>query len=202
MKTRNIITVFLLSTLFCVCVLHERGKAKAAADIEPARIGVVSIIKVIASSTKAQEFEKNLGLEGEKISALLKQLENEIKSDRDVLRVLKQDSSDYLKRSRELMEKEVSLESKAKYYQQEFGLRQQRWTEESFKAVLSIIDKIAKSKGFDVILAKEEYQWPAASPTELSLAIKTSEVLYHAENMDITADILAAWNAADFNTSY
>jgi len=202
MKTRNLITIFLISILFCVCILHERGKAKPSADVEPARIGVVSIIKVMATGTKAREFEQSLTTEGEKIKAELSKLEEDIKSARDVLRVLKPDSSDFKKRSRELMEKEIELESKAKFYQQEFGIRQQRWTEESFKAILELIDKVAKAKGYDVILAKEEYQWPSASPNDLNLTVKTSEVLYHSEEMDITADVLAAWNASDFDSSY
>jgi Skp family chaperone for outer membrane proteins len=61
--------------------------------------------------------------------------------------------------------------------------------------VLAVAEKVAKDKGVDIVLAKEDYQWPARSANELAIIMRTSKVLYSAVELDITDAVLSAWNA-------
>ena len=202
MKIKNIVIVIVVSVVMSLCVLHGKSTAKSQPEILPVRIAVVSMRKVLAESEKNAEFEKSITAEGEKIKESLMELEEEIIQGREVLRRFKPTSSDYQKRSQDLIEKEISLEAKNKSFQQQFSARQQTWAEETFKAVLKVVDKVAKSKGYDMVLAKEDYQWPAINANELMIVIKTSKVLYSSDEMDITDDVLIAWNKADFGLEF
>ena len=46
--------------------------------------------------------------------------------------------------------------------------------------------------GLDMVLAKEDYQFPSASSNELLLTIKTSKVLYSSDELNITNEVLVA----------
>jgi Skp family chaperone for outer membrane proteins len=84
------------------------------------------------------------------------------------------------------------LDAKEKFYQQDLTFKEQQWTEQLYMEIVAAIGNVAEQKGLDLVLAKEDNQFPAASPNELLLIIKTSKVLFHADDMDITNEVLAA----------
>ncbi len=196
MKSRNLIIVLLASVLVCVCVFQKNGIAQSGKDVAAAKIAVVNIEKLLVDSKKNELFETSFKADTEKVTAGLKKLDEEILDGRESLRHLKPTSDDYAKRGRELMEKEMALETRTKYMKQEFARRRQKWLEFSFRAILEEIDKVAKAEGYDMVMAKEGYHWPSASSNELMLVIQTTKVLYHADKMDITEKVLESWNAA------
>ena len=63
------------------------------------------------------------------------------------------------------------------------------WTEKMYLEVLNAVGKIAKQKGYDLVLEKDEIELPAASATELMLIIRTHKVLYNNDDMDITSEV-------------
>ena len=202
MKIKNFIFVMILSAIMSLCVMHGRLTARSSEKVVPARTAIVSIRKVLAESEKNVAFEKNITEEARKVKEQLREIESEIAQDREVLSRFKPTSRDYRKRSQAIMEKELKLEAQKKSFQQQFEARQQTWAEESFKAVLKQTEKVAESKGYDLVLAKEDYQWPSVNANELMMVIKTSKVLYHSEHLDITDEVLEAWNNADFNVDF
>ena len=58
-----------------------------------------------------------------------------------------------------------------------------------------VIADYAAKNGIDIVMVKDEIQFPSASPNDLMLALSTRKVLYSAPEMDITAAILEALNA-------
>lgn len=196
MKSKNFIIVLLMSVLVCVCVLQKRGVAKSSEDIMAAKIAVVNVERLLIEGEKNKEFEQKFNADSENVKVELKALEEGILDGRESLKRLKPTSDDYAKQGRALMEKEMALETRQKYMQKEFTMRRQRWLEFSFRSVIAEAEKVAKAKGFDIVLAKEGYHWPTTSSNELMLIIQTSKVLYSSDEMDITNDVLAAWNAA------
>ena len=197
MKSRETVVCAVLVVVLLFGVCHEfGGAAGVGGDILPASIGIVSIQGVLTEGEKSLAWNTKMQAESEKMRAELEKLRDEIIAEEAILKTRKPDSSDYERLSRELMEKAVTLKTKDSFYQQDMMSRQERWTEESFKQVLAAIEKVAKEKGVDIVLAKEDYQWPASSANELAIVIRTSKVLYHASELDITGDVLSAWNAA------
>ena len=194
MKSKNIILVVLAFIILSVGFGYERGWAEGKKEIAPARIGVVSIREVLENSRKKQEWEVKITAEGEKAGAELQKLATEIEAVKADINTRVAGSGDYLNLMRQALEKQALLEAKDKFYQQEFSMKQQLWTEDMYKQLLDAVSKVAGDKGLDMVLAREDYQFPSTSAENLLLTIKTSKVLYHAKEMDITNDVLAVFN--------
>ena len=179
MKTRNFVIVLLLSVLVCVCVLQERGIAENKKKITPAKIAVVDMEKVIMTSKKNEMFEAEFKKHADKAKAELESIREDIAILRDSLKLVPVASDDYAKRGSALMEKEMFLDLKTKFYNQELPMRRQRWIEMAFLAIVKEIDTLAKVQGYDMIIAKEG-----------------RKVLFNTDEVDITDEVLEVWNNA------
>ena len=158
----------------------------------PSRIAVVSIRRIFENCRKNTQRQEEMEAERKKIVAELEKISSEANAFRADMETRKPGSTDYVNLMRETMEKEALLDAKEKFYQQNLTSREQQWTEQLYLEIVAAIGNVAKQKGLDLVLAKEENQFPAASPNELLLMIKTSKVLFHADEMDITNEVLTA----------
>jgi len=190
MKARNVIIGLLTAAVISLSVGYEHGWAEAKEEISPARVGVVSVRRVLENSRKNAQWEAKARADGEKIRMELEKLSKELGAIEADMATRKVGSSDYLQLMREGTEKQAVLEAKDKFYQQELTLKQQQRVEELYQEIIATVASVAKRKGLDIVFAKEEFRFPSASLGELTLVIQTSKVLYHAEEMDITNDVL------------
>lgn len=197
MKSRDTVVCAMLVVVLLFGVYHEFGGAAGdGGKLLPARIAIVSIRKILTEGEKAKAWDSKMKVEGEKMRSELEKLRDEIVAEEAILKTRKPEGSDYERLSRELMEKAMMLKAKDNFFQQDIMIRQERWTENAFKQVLAATEKVAKDKGVDIVLAKEDYQWPSRSANELAIVMRTSKVLYYAAGLDITDAVLSAWNAA------
>jgi Skp family chaperone for outer membrane proteins len=191
MKARNIIIGILAASVISLVAGYEQGWAQTKEEIAPARIAVVSVRRILENSKTNAQWEEKVRTEGEKIRAELDKLSKEIQAIEADMATRKVGSSDYLNLMRNGTEKQALLEAKDKFYQQELGVKQQQQIELLYQEIIVAVANVAKEKGVDLVVAKEEFQFPSTSLRELTLVIQTSKVLYHAEHMDITNDVLA-----------
>ena len=179
MKTRNFVIVLVLSVLVCVCVLQERSIADSKKKIAPAKLAVVDMETVIMTSKHNELFEAKFKEHADEAKKELADIRDEIEIIRDSLKLVPTTSNDYAKRGSALMEKEMLLDVKTKFYQQELPMRRQRWIEMAFLSIIKEIDVFAKAQGYDVVIAKEG-----------------RKVLYNTDEIDVTDEVLEVWNAA------
>ncbi len=191
MRSRSIMLAVAAGVVLSVCFGYQRGLAKAKKDFTPPKVGVVSIRTVIENTKKKAQFEELFKAEGEKVMAQLKKSEAEIDALRADMNTRVKGSGDYMDLMRQGMEKQATLKAKDEFHQKQFALMQQDWTEKIYKEILAAVEKTAQEMGLDMVLAKEDYQFPAASNNELLLTIKTSKVLYSLDELDITNEVLA-----------
>ena len=196
MKSRTSIVFVIFAMVLLFGVYHEFGNAASKKGFLPARTGVVNMQKVLIEGDKNKSWDIMIQAEAEGMRSELTQLRNEILAGDEKLKTKSPDSSDYTRLSRELMEKTATLKAKEEFFQQDMMSRQQRWAEKSFKEVLKATEAVAKDKGLDIVLVKEEYQWPLNNANELMLVMRTTKVLYSSEELDVTDAVLATWNAA------
>jgi len=191
MKARNIIIGILVAAAISLSVGYEQGWAESKDEIAPARIAVVSVRRILGNSKTNAQWEAKARAEGEKIRAELDKLSKELRAIEADMATRKVGSSDYLNLMREGTQKQAILEAKDKFYQQELTLKQQQQIEQLYQEIIAAVASVAEGKGADLVIAKEEFQFPSTSLRELTLVIQTSKVLYNAEHMDITNDVLA-----------
>jgi Skp family chaperone for outer membrane proteins len=197
MKPRNIIAGCILVSIVLMAVVYDSNGKESKSQGPTPIIGVVRIRTVFQDCKKNSDHQKQLTTEQSRIIAELEKLSKEAEALKADLITRKAGSSDHSKIMQQMMEKQAQLEARKEFHQQQIMLKDQRWTEQLYKEILEVIEKVAKTKELDIVLAKEELNFPTASQTELMLAIRTHKLLYSADEFDITKDVVKLLNAEE-----
>ena len=203
MKKTSFVAIVILAPVVILTGLQYSQAAKDKA-VSPATIGVISVKEVFERCLMKQTVEKNLAAEGDKRFNELKKLEEAIETDKSALSKRKQDSADYMEMLKALMLKQSGFEAQKEFYQQEITVMEMQGKENIYRKILEVTTAIAKEKGLDVILSRDDNYLnkpessPAAqSPAELVLTTKTHKLLYFNPEFDLTAEALAAMDKAN-----
>jgi len=191
MKFRKVLTVVVLGSVALAFLSYERGLAAARKEITPARIGIVSVNRILTNSKKHAQWQEKMAVEEQTVRGEIDKLGKELEAVKADMATRKVGSNDYMKLMREALNKEAAYEARKQSYEREMSLKVQLWTESLYRDVLAVISTVAKEKGLDMIVAKEEVEFPSAGIRDLMLLIRTNKILYHAEHMDITNEVLA-----------
>lgn len=155
------------------------------------RAGSVSIRKIFRNCKKVAKYRQESTAERLRIEAELTKLDNEIKAQKAGLKILKNDSENYLAQVKEILEKQALLRAQQEFHKQQIALKEQRITESIYGNILRITGEIAKQKGLDWVFEKSEPELPALSPTELELSMGMHKLLYGGGCLDITDEVMA-----------
>jgi Skp family chaperone for outer membrane proteins len=208
MKNKSLIAGAVLAGLVLLVVSFEYSKAAKDKAVASAKIGVVSVKEVFDNCTLKTETERTLAAEGDKRFAEIKKLEQEIDTDKTALAKFKEGSQEYMDLLKGMMMKQAQLDAQKEFFQQEFTVKEMRSKEAIYRKILDVIAAIAKEKGYDIILNRDDNYLnqpesstnpPAQNPTDLILTTKTHKLLYFNKDLDITADVLVAVNSSKDN---
>ena len=191
MRFRKVLTVVLLGSVALAFLSYERGLAAARKEITPARIGVVSVNRILTNSKKHAQWQDKMAVEEQTARGEIDKLGKELEAVKADMATRKVGSNDYIKLMRQALNKEAAYEARKQSYDREMSLKVQFWTESLYRDVLAVVSTVAKEKGLDMVVAKEEVEFPSAGIRDLMLLIRTNKVLYHSEHMDITNEVLA-----------
>ena len=194
MNSKKLIATIVLVSIFCILLGYDYGMAKNKPEITPARIAVVSIDSLLLQSKKHAQWQLQMEEQEAAKMAELQKMAAEIDLLRKDMDTRKVGSKDYLELARQGAMKRATLEATEKFYEQEITLIAQQWTEKLYKEVLVAIEKVATSQNLDMVLAREELN--NASSREIMTLIRTSKVLYHNQQLDITNEVLTVLDAA------
>ncbi len=159
------------------------------------KIAVVSIRKIFQDCKRSVSYSEEAIAEQNRIIAELEKLSKEIEAEKAGLKTLKEDSSDYMARAKELLEKQASYQAQQEFYKQQMELKDKLWTKELYQDILRIAGEIAKEKGLDLVFREDEIDFSEANTSELGLAIRTQKLLYSGGCLDITDEVTARLDA-------
>ena len=191
MRFRKVLIVVVLGSIALAFLSYERGLAAVRKEITPARIGVVSVNRILTNSKKHAQWQEKMAVEDKTARAEVEKLGKELEAVQADMATRKVGSNDYMKLMRQSVDKEAAYEARKRSYERETSLKVQMWTESLYRDVLAVVSTVAKEKGLDIVVAKEEVEFPSAGIRDLMLSIRTNTVLYHSEHMDITNEVLA-----------
>ena len=197
MKAKKIVMSIVLVAVLSLSIGYEQGWAQGKEEISPARIGVVNIGEILRTSEKHAQWQNRMDVEKQKNIARFQDLLKEIKEIKEDLKTRKVGSKDHLDFARLGMEKEALLDVSENFYDQEISLKVQQWTEQLYKEIIASSEKVAKEKGLDMVLAKQDFETPTVNIRELFTFLRLNNLLYHAKELDITNEVLADMDAED-----
>ncbi len=186
-------TMFLscLAVIITLAMGYEYSQAQQKTDTTSAKIGIVSIAKIFNNCKRSIAHKRVINAEQNKKNEELGKLSEKLKAEEAMLIALKQDSSDYLTQREKCINMRVSLEAQQTINKEQTILKQYRWRKRFYQDILQITSDLAKQKGLDVVLEKDEIDVPALGVNELNQTMITHKVLYSGGCVDITDELIA-----------
>lgn len=170
---------------------NKRGQAQPKADFPSSKIGTVSIMKVFRDCKSSAAHRSELIAEQSRARAELEKLSVQLQAEEAGLKALKQDSSDYLARRKEIIDMRANMKAQDDFSKEQIILKQYKWSKELYQNILLIISELAKEKGLDLVLEEDEIDLLTLSVNEISQTIRTNKVLYSGGCIDITDEVMA-----------
>ncbi len=188
-----------------VCVLTTSyifGAAKQASPPpEGTRVAVIDLVRVFNEyeqtkvvNQKMQEHRTKLGQEDDKRA-------QEINAKRSALEGFTPDSADWYKRNEELKKLRFDYRVWQLTEQDELGEHHLRWVKKTYKQVTDEVAAVAKARGAQLVVTKEELDMPTNQDTKTMLEamfrqILNRKVVYAEPSIDISDQVLENLNAA------
>ncbi len=161
----------------------------SSSDAGQLKIGIVSLRTVFMESKRIAAYKQEVTFERQQIQGELENLAKEIEASEGALKARVRGSSDYITQMKELIQKKFQLESDKEFFSKALAMKEQRITEDIYKAILQQSGIVARQKGLALVLEKSEIDFPASSPNQLELLMGTNKVLYSQGCVDITKEV-------------
>ena len=186
-------TAIILSCLIGVAFLsigYEYSRAEPEQSTSE-KIGVVDVRAIFRDCKRNINYREQVLADYKKSMAELEKLAKEIEADEAGLKTLKQGSPDYMNQYKQLLEKQANLNAQREYNKQQRVLNEQQNTEELYKDILQIARELALQNNLDLVLEKNEPEFPMASTEELVATLNTHKVIYSSGCLDLTKEVIA-----------
>ena len=170
---------------------YEYSQAQPEAAGPSSKIGVVSVQRVFRDCKRSARYNAEVLAEQSRTTAELQRLSKEVEASKAGLNAFKRGSSDYLAQLREVFDKQGKRDAEQEYRMQQKAVKYQRWVEEVYVDILRRVGEVAKQKGLDLVVERDEVEFPALSVDSAMLAIRTHKVLYSGGCLDITDEVIA-----------
>ncbi|MEN8126811.1 MAG: OmpH family outer membrane protein [Planctomycetota bacterium] len=195
MKNSKQMWIVLVAALV-VLGAYQHGKLNADAAVQPAKIGVVDVAKVLENSARNKQWQEKMQQEQTDTKNEFNKMRTELEAIQGNLKLRAPGSESFLELRQEMIEKEAMLDAKNQFYQDKVTFEMKRWTEELYQQLLKVIANVAKDKGLDMVIADESLNLPSPSLQDFMLTVKTRKLLYHNSQYDLTDEVLAAFDKA------
>lgn len=178
MKISKAIVTSCLIAVVVLSIGYERSRAQPKADELSAKIGVVSIRKILQECNRTAKYKQESENEKILIGAELAKLDKEIGDQTDGLKAFKPGSSDYLAQLKQILEKQASLKAQREFRERQRALKEQNMMEQLYEDIMQIAGQIAEQKG-------------------LALVLRKGELLYSGGCIDLTNEVMVQLNTKE-----
>jgi Skp family chaperone for outer membrane proteins len=196
MKKLHWILLIALGTLIATVALNPTlaQEKSAPAAAAPARTAVCDLFIILKNYDRGNDLKKELKTRIDKITAEGDKRGKEITKIQDTLEELKPGSKEYDAQLNKMTQLTIDRQAFLNY-QDELAKRETfRYTKEVYQDVLDAVDKVAKERGYQLVLFKESANLTSRTYDELLEQIARRKVLYSDSSLEITDDVLKRLN--------
>ena len=168
--------------------------AAPAAAATPTKTAVCDLFIILKNYDRGNDLKKELKARVDKITAEGDKRGQEITKIQNTLEELKHCSKEYDAQLNKMTQLTIDRQAYLNY-QDELAKRETyRYTKEVYQDVMEAIEKVAKERGFQLVLFKESPNLVSRTYDELLEQISRRKVLYSDPSLDITDDVLKRIN--------
>ncbi|MCE9591791.1 MAG: OmpH family outer membrane protein [Planctomycetes bacterium] len=194
MTKRNLIVLISAASLLTLSLFAGAQTARLLKG-RPTAIGVVDVEKVFNTLAEKMQIEADLNTRQENLKKERDSREKELRDLKKDLEVLNASNPAFKTKQEELEKKVFDLQAWAQWQTNMLSRENRLQITGLYNKITSAAGKVAKDSGYDVVLFKE----PAAdfgnvTPEQLSMALRSRKVLWTAEDLDLTEQVVQAMN--------
>jgi Skp family chaperone for outer membrane proteins len=184
--------VFVVAAALAVTLSNSIAQAPPAPP--PTRLAVCDLVDVFNNYQRAKDLTSQLNERRESIKAEADKRAKAIEALRMELEGLKQGSKEFEQRFNEVQR--LTIERTAYLqFQDALAMRDHRnLTKEMYDEIMAMIGAVAKERGYEVVLARENEPLNMENTQEMLRQIGSRKVLYAASSVDLTESIMVRLN--------
>ncbi len=189
-------TLLVVAVLFSAVVLFfSRSSAQPAPTVPATRVAVCDIASVFNSYQKAKDLNGKFTQKRKDIAAENEKRHQEILRLEKVLKDVEPGSEIHDKTTSQLQEL-VMKQSVWRKMQEQTAVRWHRQhTEEMYREILTAVEVVAKQRGCDLVIYREDVPIASQTTTELLNKIAQRKCLYFNPSIDLTDAVLQLANS-------
>jgi len=159
-------------------------------------IGVVDLVRVFNEFEQTKALNAALDQYKARLADEQQKREEQLTIERQTLAGFAPDSTEYLQRRKAF--KKMMIDYQAWLAVERDTLKEEhfRWIKRTYAAVIDGIDKVARRRGIQVVLTREELDTSVEDATVLQKQILNRKVVYYDPALDLTDEVLAVINEA------
>ena len=191
-------SIFLLATALAACVAmfltRVAAQAPAAAAGPKGTVAVCDVVTVFNNYQRAKDLSAEFQERAKQLAAQDKQKLQVIQEVEKVLEALNPGSKSYEEQLQKWEKLSFELAAWSRLRKQVNIRQHRRLTEEMFKEILDMIEKVAKERRYELVIQKDSVELTSQTTTELLAKIAQRKCLYAAQSIDITDVVLKRVN--------
>ena len=169
--------------------------AAGAVKARPTSVAVADIQKIFDSLSEKVQTEADLQAQADKFKQEQMDREKDLKQLQSDLEILASGTPAFKQKSEEGEKKAFEYQAWRSFAQSRIGRERAIRIEDIYRKVIDSTGRLAKESGYDVVLFKEgTFRFPADKPEQISGIIQMRKVLWAADDLDITDQVIQKMN--------
>lgn len=180
--------------LFSLCAVHANESGDVRSPSRGLKVGVVDLNTVFEKYEKRKAFDAQLKEQEKQYQKTLNDKKKELVSLNEKIQLLDL-GSEVRKKDEETFEKKnMELESYAKFAEKSLLKKYKDYFGSLYTEVCKEVETIGRREQYDLIIKKEEPELQGGGISELQFKVGIKTVLYHADSVDMTNQVINSLN--------
>ena len=169
--------------------------AAGAVKGRPTALAVVDVQKTFDSLSEKVQVEADLQSAADKIKQEELDRQKDLKQLQEDLGILARNTPAFTQKSDELEKKVVEFQAWRNWQTAKLSRERGVRIEDIYRKLTDAIGRVAKESGYDMVLFKEgPIRFPADKPEQISAMVQVRKVLWAADDLDLTEQVIQKMN--------
>ena len=157
-------------------------------------VAVIDVVRVFNEFRQTQDLNEEFEKRRRQVQDELEARDVTLDTKAEELEAFHPDSADYNKRRRELQRLRIDRENYMRFAEVEVRELFRDWTRRTYEQICQTAAEVARERGFEVVLAREELEEGLPDAAALKQQIRSRKVIFFNPENDITDPVLERLN--------
>lgn len=194
MKGKTGTLVVALAVITAGGLLAWANQAQTSVSGARMPVGVVDLVKIFNEFEQTKALNAELDRYKRRLAEEQQKREEQLSVERDTLQGFSPDSAEYRKRSSQLKKLIIDYQAWLTGEREMLKDEHRRWIERTYALITDAIARVAKSKGLQLVLTREELETQVDDAANLQKQILNRKVVYYDPALDISDTVLVTLN--------